>query len=271
MKFRTKHDAAGGRASSRRSWAQSMAQELPKHRPFLADPLPPLSLVAELGPDAWPLPIDANADATGPPIPDIVVRRLPLYVRALAGLRRDGVAFVSSEDLAHRVGVTAAQLRRDLSYFGKFGKQGKGYDTASLEATIVRILKLDRQWAVALAGFGNLGQAVVRYRGFRPAFRIAAIFDPHANGDSFAGVPILRPERITDEVRRLAVRIGIIATPAAAAQVVADRMVAGGVRALLNYSPAVVRVPAGVAVREIDPVAAMQSLTFYLDDPDGEP
>jgi redox-sensing transcriptional repressor len=202
-------------------------------------------------------------------IPDIVIRRLPIYVRTLRALREGGIASVSSDELADHIGVTAAQIRRDLSYFGKFGKQGKGYDVGFLAETIGHILKLDRQWDVALAGFGNLGRAIAHYRGFVPSsFRIAAIFDRNEDhvGQEVDGLTIQRPERIAEEIARLGIKIGIVAVPGAAAQDVADRMVAGGVQAILNYAPVVLKVPPEVTIREIDPVGAMQSMTYYLDD-----
>jgi redox-sensing transcriptional repressor len=203
-------------------------------------------------------------------IPDIVIRRLPVYVRTLSLLAERGIESVSSDELARHIGVTAAQIRRDLSYFGKFGKQGKGYSTALLAETISHILQLDRQWNVALAGFGNLGRAIAHYRGFLPAFRIAAIFDSNSerSGLRFNELTVQPFDRITDIVAAEGIRIGIIAVRTAAAQDVADRMIAGGVRALLNYTTVVLRVPANVTVREIDPVGAMESMTYYLDDPD---
>lgn len=209
---------------------------------------------------------------TGEPdeaIPDIVIRRLPIYVRTLRALRERGIASVSSDELADHIGVTAAQIRRDLSYFGKFGKQGKGYDAGFLAESIGQILKLDRQWDVALAGFGNLGRAIAHYRGFVPSsFRIAAIFDRNDEhiGQDVDGLTIQGPERIAEEVTRLGIKIGIVAVPAAAAQDVADQMVAGGVRAILNYAPVVLKVSPDVTIREIDPVGSMQSMTYYLDD-----
>lgn len=210
-------------------------------------------------------PLDPDG---GEAIPDIVIRRLPVYVRTLRGLAERGVLSVSSDELADRIGVTAAQIRRDLSHFGRFGKQGKGYDTASLADAIGHILRLDQRWDVALAGFGNLGRAVAHYRGFLPTFRIAAIFDQNDErvGREVEGIAIRRVDDITAVVARERIRIGIIAVPAAAAQDVADRMIAGGVLALLNYAPIVLRVPPTVTVREIDPVGAMQSMTYYLDD-----
>ena len=200
-------------------------------------------------------------------IPDIVIRRLPVYVRTLRRLRDRGVASVSSDELAGHIGVTAAQIRRDLSYFGRFGKQGKGYDTAHLAEAIGRILGLDRQWDVALAGLGNLGRAIAHYRGFGPSsFNIVALFDhnPEHVGQVIAGMVVQPVERLAEEMRARGIKIGIVAVPAAIAQGVADQMVAGGVRALLNYAPVVLKVPPDVIVREIDPVSALQSMTYYL-------
>ncbi len=201
------------------------------------------------------------------PIPDIVIRRLPIYVRTLGDLHARGIRSVSSDELAEHIGVTAAQIRRDLSFFGKFGKQGKGYDTEFLAQEIGKILRLDRPWDVALAGFGNLGRAIVHYRGFVPSsFHITAIFDRHPEraGRRVNGVPILGDDQIAAVIARDRIRIGIIAVPAAAAQEVADQMVAGGVAAILNYAPIVLKVPPHVVVREIDPISAMQSMTYYL-------
>ena len=204
-------------------------------------------------------------------IPDIVIRRLPVYVRTLRAMRDQGIPSVSSDELAQLIGVTAAQIRRDLSYFGRFGKQGKGYDTGYLADRIASILGVDETWDVALAGIGNLGQAVLHYRGFTSptsSFKIVALFDRGAHGTtgSFNGLPILSTERMADVIRQKGIRVGIIAVPAAAAQDIADRMIAGGIKALLNYAPVVLRVPPDVTVREIDPVSALQSMTYYLTE-----
>jgi redox-sensing transcriptional repressor len=211
-------------------------------------------------------PIEA---ATGGAIPDIVIRRLPVYVRTLRALRDHGIRSVSSDELADHIGVTAAQIRRDLSYFGRFGKQGKGYDTAFLADAIAEILGLDQQWDVALAGLGNLGRAIVRYRGFgASSFNIVVLFDsqPERIGQDVGDLTVLPDDRITEIIRREGIRIGIVAVPADAAQQVADQMIAGGVRAILNYAPVVLKVPPGVIVREIDPVSALQSMTYYLGE-----
>jgi len=201
-------------------------------------------------------------------IPDIVIRRLPIYVRTLRDLQERGITSVSSDELADHIGVTAAQIRRDLSYFGRFGKQGKGYDAEHLAAEIARILKLDRKWDVALAGFGNLGRAIVHFQGFMPdMFRIAAIFDRSITsiGTDVEGVRVMSDSCMTEEIARLGIKMGIIAVPNSTAQGVADQMVAGGIDAILNYAPMVLKVTPGVTVREVDPLGAMQSMTYYLE------
>jgi redox-sensing transcriptional repressor len=205
-------------------------------------------------------------------IPEVVIRRLPIYARTLDELLGAGIGSVSSNDLADRLGVTAAQIRRDLSYFGRFGKQGKGYDIPYLAEEIRRILNLDRHWDVALVGFGHLGQAIARYRGFRESnFHIAVVFDddPAKIGRRAGpdGLEVLPDVRIAEVVRGRGIAIGIIAVPAAGAQRTADRLIAGGVGALLNYAPIVLQVPEHVSVRDIDPIAMLQSMTYYLDKP----
>jgi redox-sensing transcriptional repressor len=203
-------------------------------------------------------------------IPDIVIRRLPIYRRGLADLLKRGDVTISSNDLADEIGVTAAQIRRDLSYFGRFGKQGKGYDVPTLVDAIQRILRIDRSWDVALAGFGHLGQAIADYRGFEPSsFHIAAIFDrsPELIGlESAHGVRVEPESEIAERVRTSSIRMGIVAVPADQAQAVTNALLEGGVEAILNYAPVTLRVPPGVWVREIDPIALMQSMTYYLDD-----
>lgn len=215
---------------------------------------------------------DVGAEAISlrlePEIPDIVIRRLPIYVRTLQTLiERTGSASVSSDELAEAVGVSGAQIRRDLSYFGRFGKQGKGYDAQRLVAEIERILRLDQSWDVALVGFGNLGRAIAQYGGFVPStFRIAAIFDRNEEriGLQVGDLVIRSDAEIAEAVRSLGIRIGIIAVPHESAQSVAEVLVAGGVEAILNYAPIFLRTPESVTVRDVDPVGAMQSMTYYL-------
>lgn len=202
-------------------------------------------------------------------IPDIVIRRLPIYVRTLKTLCDRQVGSASSEQLAEMIGVTAAQIRRDLSYFGKFGKQGKGYDTHLLVEAISGILKLNRQWPVALAGLGNLGRAIANYRGFTPSsFTIAALFDrnPGQIGQELGELKILPVDDLATTMQNEHIHIGIIATPKIHAQETADLMVEGGVQAILNYAPVILKVPETVTVREIDPISALQSMTYYIDE-----
>lgn len=203
-------------------------------------------------------------------IPDIVIRRLPIYVRTLERMRDHGIATVSSDDLAQDIGVTAAQIRRDLSYFGRFGKQGKGYDVANLAEEILHILHLDLTWDVALIGYGHLGQAVASYRGFGPSFRIAAVFDssPQRIGTlTDEGLTVLANTDIACVVRRMGIRMGIVAVPAEVAQDVTNALIEGGVTAILNYAPMSLRAPEGIWIREIDPTGSMQSMTYYLTPP----
>jgi redox-sensing transcriptional repressor len=204
-------------------------------------------------------------------IPDIVIRRLPIYLRTLRRLQDEGTESISSEELGVRIGVTAAQIRRDLSYFGRFGKQGKGYDVANLSVGIQRILNLEQFWDVALVGFGQLGRAIAHYRGFEPnSFRIAAIFARNARhfGAQVNGIVVMDEQEMTRVIPELGIRIGIVAVPADSAQEVANRLVESGVKAILNYAPVILRVPPDVHIREIDPTSALQSLTYYLDPSD---
>jgi redox-sensing transcriptional repressor len=201
-------------------------------------------------------------------IPDIVIRRLPIYLRTLDALQARGIASINSEELAASIGVTAAQIRRDLSYFGKFGKQGKGYDVRLLTDEIRHILQLDRPWNVALVGYGNLGQAIVHYGGFVPtSFNIAAIFDRNETvGLEVKGLIVRDVREVTQVVAEQGIKIGIIAVPETAAQLVAEQLIAGGVTAILNYAPISIKAPAEVMIREVDPIGAMQSMTYYINE-----
>ncbi len=200
--------------------------------------------------------------------PDVVVRRLPVYARSLRYLLAEGVRSISSQELGNRINMTAAQIRKDLSYFGEFGKQGIGYDVERLLQQIEHILGLHQEWPVALVGVGHLGQAVARYDGFRPrGLNIVALFDSDPAKIGYEIIPGVLVQH-TDEIARVipegGIRVAIIAVPAVQAQAVADHLIAAGVRAILNYAPIVLRVPDGVWVREIDPVAVLHSMTFYL-------
>ncbi|HEX9441395.1 MAG TPA: redox-sensing transcriptional repressor Rex [Roseiflexaceae bacterium] len=199
--------------------------------------------------------------------PDVVIGRLPLYARSLRYLLREGVTSVSSQELGDRINVTAAQIRKDLSYFGEFGKQGIGYDVEKLLGQIEHILGLTQEWAVALVGIGHLGEAIARYEGFRSqGIRIVALFDsePAKIGTTINGQSISGVDQIESICRDHNIRLAIIAVPAGHAQEVADMLIAAGVRAFLNYAPVVIQTPSGVWVRNIDPVGLLHSMTYYL-------
>jgi len=200
-------------------------------------------------------------------IPEVVINRLPVYARALAELAARGETVVSSQALGELLDVTPAQIRKDLSYFGRFGKQGRGYNVASLLNKLREILGIDRQWRLCLVGVGRLGQAIAEYGGFGPqGFEIVAAFDasPDVVGRQVGGVTIHDIEELDTFLRHARVDIGIVAVPASAAQGVVDKLVEAGIRAILNYAPITAHVPRDVSIRHIDPVLAMQSMTFYI-------
>lgn len=204
-------------------------------------------------------------------IPEVVVQRLPLYARTLARFLEEGVEVISSQELGVRLQVTPAQIRKDLSYFGKFGKQGRGYNVAHLQGVLRGILGLERTWSLAVVGVGHLGQAIIAYGGFAPeGFQVVAAFDtdPARVGQHIGSVVAQDSSELSQVLREQKIDIGIIAVPASAAQAVADTMIAGGVHAILSYAPVTLRVPEGVKVRTIDPVLVLQSMTFYLKSPE---
>lgn len=202
-------------------------------------------------------------------IPDIVVGRLPLYLRALTFLIAEGRQITSSQELGDRLGISSAQIRKDLSHFGEFGKQGTGYDIQFLYDQLRQILKVDRMWDVVLVGAGNLGKAIADYGGFKgKGFVITAIFDtdPEKIGKPM-GIDniIVQPlEELADTIRSKGIVVGIIATPASEAQAVARTMVDAGIKAILNYAPITITVPPHVRVQYIDPVVGLQRMTYYL-------
>jgi redox-sensing transcriptional repressor len=200
-------------------------------------------------------------------IPDIVIRRLPVYARTLSFLHNEGVETVSSGELGHRLGVSAAQIRRDLSYFGEFGKQGKGYNVAYLLAQVKEILRLDQDWPVALVGLGHLGRALLHYEGLaQQGFRIEALFDhnPEKVHQRIGDLEIESMDDLPTILAQRGIKMAIMAVPARGAQEAADALVAAGVGAILNYAPITVHVPAHVRIRHIDPIVALQSMTYYL-------
>ncbi|MBI5880136.1 MAG: redox-sensing transcriptional repressor Rex [Chloroflexi bacterium] len=200
-------------------------------------------------------------------IPDIAIQRLPLYLRALMQMQSQHQRITSSQEMASHLHISSAQIRKDLSYFGEFGKQGTGYEIPYLIDQLKDILHLNAAWGMALVGAGDLGRALVRYNGFRPrGFYVAAIFDsdPAKIGNQVGDVVIHDVRQITSVVSEMGLRIGVVAVPPAAAQRVAEALVKGGVVALLNYAPITLNLPDTVRVHYIDPVAGLQSMTYYL-------
>jgi len=200
-------------------------------------------------------------------IPAVVIDRLPVYARALTALESRGRDVVSSQELGEVLGVTPAQIRKDLSYFGRFGKQGRGYNVQRLAHELRQILGLDRQWSMILIGVGHLGQAILTYDGFHPqGFIIIDAFDsnPALVGKVVGGVTVHHIESLRSYLAQRPVDIGIVAVPPEAAASIIDVLVDGGIRAILNYAPTSVSVPDTVEVKNIDPVLALQSMTFYL-------
>ena len=205
-------------------------------------------------------------------IPTVVIDRLPVYARALTTLESQGRDVVSSQELGEMLGVTPAQIRKDLSYFGRFGKQGRGYNVLRLAQELRQILGLDRQWSMILIGVGHLGRAILAYDGFQPqGFIIVGAFDSDLElvGDKVAGLTVRPTSELKAYLEGRQVDIGIVAVPPDAAGPLIDELVAGGVHAILNYAPTSVTVPPSVEVKNIDPVLALQSMTFYLKNTQG--
>lgn len=193
--------------------------------------------------------------------------RLSLYLRCLEAAQRDGQPKVSSGQLGMAVGVADTQVRKDLAYLGSLGQPGIGYATQDLIAAIRRTLGLDRSWAVALAGVGNLARALLRYRGFRQqGFRIVALFDADATkvGQQIDGLTVHAPEEMGQVIAATEAELGVITVPAEAAQQVADSLVAAGVRGILNFAPAVLRLPEHVRLVSVDLTVQLEQLAFQV-------
>jgi redox-sensing transcriptional repressor len=200
-------------------------------------------------------------------VPDIVIGRLPIYLRALNHLLEEGQRITASRQLARRLGISSAQIRKDLSHFGEFGKQGMGYDIARLRDEIRSILQVDRDWEMALVGAGDLGHAIVHYGGFEGrGFRVGCVFDnnPKKIGRRLGQLDIHDVATLQQKVRDLDLRIAIVAVPTGEAQAVVDELVRAGIKAILNYAPITVTVPPEVKVQYIDPVIHLQHMTYYL-------
>ena len=200
-------------------------------------------------------------------VPDIVIGRLPIYLRALTHLLNAGQEFTSSQELGQILGIGSAQIRKDLSHFGEFGKQGTGYEISYLSEQISKILNVDHDWSVALVGFGDLGQAIAHYGGFKSkGFHIDVVFenDPEKIGLS-SNQGVVQPiKELVNVIKAQKIKVAIIAVPAADAPEVAGLLVDAGVRAILNYAPITLNVPDHVRVQYIDPIVHLQRMTYYL-------
>jgi redox-sensing transcriptional repressor len=201
-------------------------------------------------------------------IPDIIVGRLPKYLRALTHMRNMGVETTSSQELGDYLGISAAQIRKDLSQFGEFGKQGTGYSISFLIDQLQSILRVDRIWKMALIGLGDLGHAIARYQGFPECgFEIAMVYDndPAKIGTKVGDLTVRDIQDLVTEVKEAGIQVAMITTPSGSAQQVADCLVQGGIKAILNYSPVSLNVPPGIHVQNIDPVVHLQRMTYYLE------
>ncbi|MDX1379290.1 MAG: redox-sensing transcriptional repressor Rex [Anaerolineales bacterium] len=204
-----------------------------------------------------------NADK----IPDIIIGRLPIYLRALQRMLDKGIQTTSSQELGDVIGISAAQIRKDISQFGEFGKQGTGYSIPFLIERLQNILKVNRTWDVIIVGLGDMGHALARYNGFGDrGFQVTMLFDndPEKIGQTVNGLKIFSMDGMIDKIRQNKVRIAILAVPASEAQVVTDQMVKAGIKSILNYAPIHLNVPGNVKVQHIDPAAHLQRMTYYL-------
>lgn len=200
-------------------------------------------------------------------IPDIVVGRLPRYLQALIRLREEGIRTTSSHELGEKLGISAAQIRKDLSQFGEFGKQGTGYSIDYLVDKIQEILKVKQIWDIALVGAGDLAHAIVRYPGFtNRGFRVAMVFDndPAKIGTRFGTFTVQDSNKLIPMIQKANILVAMLAVPTQVAQSVADQLIKAGIKAILNYAPTPLNIPTGIYVEYIDPLIQLQHMTYYL-------
>ena len=200
-------------------------------------------------------------------IPDIIITRLPVYLRALQRMADKGIKTTSSQELGERVGISAAQIRKDISQFGEFGKQGTGYTIDYLLDKLREILKVDRMWDVIIIGAGDMGHALARYQGFsNRGFNVVMIFDNDQEkiGQKIGEFTVESIDNLVEKIKSADIKIAMLTIPATAAQGIADKLVEAGVKAILNYAPISLSVPKGVRVQHIDPATHLQRMTYYL-------
>lgn len=202
-------------------------------------------------------------------IPDATIGRLSLYSRYLIEAYERGVTTVSSQSIADATGVTPAQVRKDLAYFGEFGTRGVGYNSKELYMHIMKILGLHKRWPVAIIGAGNLGRALSQYKGFHErGFDISCIFDndPKKIGKKLSNINIYHLDVLEEKVKEFKIELGIIAVPAQAAQEVADKLVKAGIKGIMNFAPINITVPENIVLRRVDLSAQLEYLTYYLEE-----
>jgi len=201
-------------------------------------------------------------------IPDIIISRLPVYLRALRHMEGQHKQTTSSQELGAVVGLSAAQIRKDLSQFGEFGKQGTGYNIAFLIDKLREILKVDQVWDVVLIGMGDMGHALARYQGFKDrGFRVAMVFDndPSKVGTQVEHFTVQDMKEIVTAIRGSGIKVAMLCVPAASAQEVTNLLLDAGIQAILNYAPISLSVPTGIHVQYLDPSIGLQRMTYYLD------
>ena len=200
-------------------------------------------------------------------IPDIIIGRLPIYLRALQRLSEKGVQTTSSQELGRIVGISAAQIRKDISQFGEFGKQGTGYSIPFLIEKLSNILNVDRVWEVVIVGTGDIGRALANYDGFADrGFLVSMVFDndPDKVGQKAGDFEILDTANMVEKIKQHKIKVAMLTVPATSAQEATNQLVRAGVKAILNYAPISLNVPEDVNVQYIDPVTHLQRMTYYL-------
>ncbi|MEJ2413504.1 MAG: redox-sensing transcriptional repressor Rex [Anaerolineales bacterium] len=200
-------------------------------------------------------------------IPRIIIGRLPLYLRALTRLKKEGHSYASSRELGKLLDISAAQIRKDLSHFGELGKRGKGYEIDFLTNELNHILNVESIWDMIVIGAGDLGSGLARYRGFAErGFRVAAVFDidPEKIGKEIGNLIVKDLATMCDYVADNNIQIAVLAVPAETAQHVIDDLVEDGITAILNYAPIYIKTPDGVQIEHIDPSVHLQKLSYYL-------
>jgi redox-sensing transcriptional repressor len=205
---------------------------------------------------------------TSTSIPEIIVGRLPVYLQALEHMHSQGIITTSSQELGEVIDISAAQIRKDLSQFGEFGKQGKGYHIPFLVEQLRSILHVDRVWDMVVVGAGNLGHAIAFYQGFiNHGFRVAIIFDNSSDriGAKIGDITVQDAREMITAIQRAGIKVAMLTVPASAAQAVTNELVQAGIKSILNYAPITLSVPPDVHVQYVDPVIYLQRMTYYLE------